>query len=440
MQKSSNQLTIQQSQLKDATISITGYRHASNLLIAASILLPNSLIKLTNIPNLLDTEIMIEILNELGAKCYYQSNMLTINTSSISNHIVSKHLSKQIHGSVYLIPAILGRFGKVVFTESGGCQIGSKTDKFKRPINHILDVIEAFGAKIDQSDNEIVAEAKLLKPAEIDISKFSSSESCIEGPLTSGATKTAIFLALAAKQGKTTILNPFLKSEVIDLLNFLSTAGYKIHYNDSKIEIEHSTPHEDINHHVISDPSEIITYITMGVFHNINLILDKITYKHTIPILNPELSLLKSMGINYTLLDDKIIIHSNNDIQAVDISITPKGVCTDHHPLLVAILLKANQSSKLTEHVWHDRFNYISEINKFGANLKQNHNTVHITPCKLTAASEHVICHDLRAAALLVILSLGTPGTTILINTHHLYRGYQRFIENITSMGGRITR
>ena len=435
--RSFEQLRVKQSKLLNATINISGYRHSSNLLISAAIVLPFSDIRLLNVPNLLDTDVMVEIMNVLGAKCEFNTdkNEVFVNTAHLFNHHVPNELSKQLHGSLYLMPALLARFGKCVFGESGGCQIGQKQSGFERPVNHVLDIMERFSVKVHHEGSNIIAEALTLKAAVININDYSHSKTEVTGPLTSGATKTAILLALAVKVGKTTLLNPFLKSETIDLLDFVKKVGYRVFYNSSRIEIEYQVPNKNVSHQVISDPSEIITYMSIAGFHDIQLCLTNITLDRTLPILKPELDLLHKIGVSHTVEHPNILVKSTKKMKAQSIAISVAGVCTDHHPLLIPLLLKAQGKSDITENVWHDRFNYIAEANKFGLNLKQNNNSIIIDPIPLQKAQDHIICPDLRAAALLLILAIGAPGVTTITNFHHLFRGYVDFIKNLQSMG-----
>ncbi len=433
-------LIFEKSKLCPISIRISGYRHSSNLLMAAAIIVSDVPITLHNLPDLLDTHLMIDILKYLGAECSYHSSTLTLDTKKISSYKVPNYLSEQIHGSLYLIPALLARFKKVIFGKSGGCQIGDKEKGFARPIQHILDVMGKFGGKISCQNEVIKAEAEeILSPNLIDIQEYSYHKEKVIGPLTSGATKTAILMALAVKKGKTIILNPFLKSEAIDLLDFVKAIGYKVSYDNSRIEIEYFPSKNPVTYSVISDPSEIITYLAIAGYHKIILHLKNVTLKKTWSILKPELDILAKIGITCKIESDIVIVHFQQQLQAVDIEITPTGVCTDHHPFLVLLMLKASAISNLVEHVWHDRFNYVKEVNKYGVNLKQVENCVTINPAPLNSTNDIINCPDLRAAAMLAILALDAPGRSKLKNYHHLERGYVNFIHNLKKMGGSIT-
>jgi UDP-N-acetylglucosamine 1-carboxyvinyltransferase len=433
-------LIIEKAPLQNTEIKISGYRHSSNLLISAAIIAADTTVTLHNVPDLLDSHLMIEIVNQLGADASFANSTATLNTRNLSGHQVPNDLSQQIPGSLYLLPALLAKCKKVIFAKSGGCQIGAKDKGFERPIQHVLDMMKIFGAKINIKDGLIYAEAQNLTPSRIiDIHEFSFEKDKVTGPLTSGATKTAILLALAVKTGKTIIINPFLKSEAVDLLDFVKALGYKVKYDQSKIEIEYAQLHQAVSYSIISDPSEIITYFSIAGFHKIDLRLTNITLTKTWPILKPELDLLTEMGVSHVVVDNVVTVSSAKELTAVDIEITPTGVCTDHHPFLMLLMLKANKSSHLTEHVWHDRFNYIDEVNKYGVGLKQIDNSVAITPATLQPTDDVIYCPDLRAAAMLAIIAMDAPSKSTLENYGHLGRGYVNFIPNLKRMGGMIT-
>lgn len=432
-------MVVSESKLNGITIPISGYRHSSNLLMSAAILMPEADFTFTNIPDLLDTDIMIAMLKELGASCWYKDGVIKLNTRELQLSLVSEELSKQIHGSIYLIPTLLARFGKVSFGESGGCQIGSTKDQFRRPADHIYAIMKKFGAEVFINENGYVtAEAQNLNGIQVDINEFSYERNALVGPLTSGATKTAILMALAVKKGITIIHNPFLKSETIDLLDFIQECGYVVTLSPQKLTIEYQKRNSHVLHHVISDPSEIITYSCLAGYHDIELQFTNITLRKTWEILKPEIQLLERMGLAFQLENNMVTVKKITDIQSQDVKITPNYICTDHHPFILTLLLKAHSKSSIEEFVWLERFQYIPELNKFGIQVEQNKNRVTIFPGSPTYANDIIVCPDLRAAAMLLIVALSAPGETILSNFHHLRRGYVRLIDNLKKMGANI--
>lgn len=425
----------------DCTIPIAGYRHASNLILAASTVLPNTTTTVTNLPDVVDTRVMIDILSWLGADIRNRhKNAVTINTRDlVAKNMAQQGLSEKMHGSIYLVPALLARFGHVSFGRSGGCQIGDSSANGERPINHIVDVMKAFGATVHLTPaGGIDVSADRLTAATIDIARFSYEEDRISGPLTSGATKAAILLALAVPAGKTVLLNPFLKSETINLLGYVKSLGFKVSYDRERLEIEPAVVNSSVTHQVISDPSEVITYISLAVYHQVRLQLTHITIEQTARILAPEFALLKKMGVNFSMLESTLSVGLTHQIVPCDIEITPELVCTDHHPFLLLILLMANGTSHITEHVWHERFQYIPELAKLGIQIKKTQNRVEITPQSPQQAQEVLLGRDLRAAALLVLLALKAPGETRIGNFDHLYRGYEDFFAKLTYLGASI--
>lgn len=432
-------LYVNQSKLVSGrSIPITGYRHASNLILAATILAPKSLIAIANLPDLVDTDVMLDILKWLGGKVTRTAkNSVLIDTSLLRERdLAAQPLTADIHGSLYLIPALLARFGRVSFGRSGGCQIGSSDDSGGRPISHITDVMEAFGATVEFSDLGVKASADSVKRTTLDIASFSDSKDRISGPLTSGATKAAILLALAVTEGKTIIKNPFLKSETINLLEYVSNLGFSVFYDKDKIEIEYGYIKEQVTHHIISDPSEIITYVSLAVYHNISLQLTGITAKQTVSILAPELTLLEKLGVNLHVVGSSIFVKRSTKIRGADIEITPEGVCTDHHPFLLAILLMADRVSTITEYVWLERFQYIPELRKMQIDIERKNNKAWVKPQKPKEAVKVVHGMDLRASALLLIIALKSPGETQIVEFSHLYRGYEDMFEKLSLLGG----
>lgn len=432
-------MAIDQSLLKDTTISISGYRHSSNLLMSAAVILPSCHFIFTNMPDVLDTRVMLTMLKQLGAECSYEEGTVNLNTRNMRLDFISEELSKQIHGSIYLIPALLARFGEVNFGQSGGCQIGSQAANFKRPAEHIYAIVKKFGADVRLNENDLVcARVNNLCSAEIHINEFSYEKDVVTGPLTSGATKTAVLMALAIKNGKTIIHNPFLKSEIIDLLEFVQKCGYQVVCNKDVLTIEHICDVENVDHHVISDPSEIITYIALSGYHDIEIQLTNITLDKTWPIIEPEIQLLEKMGMSFNIKDQVLVTKKVKDIEPQDVVITPSHICTDHHPFIMALLLKAKEISSIKELVWFERFQYVPELLKFGIKIEQTSNTITIYPSEVKPANENIIGHDLRSAAMLVIIALGAPGKTFMRDFSHLGRGYVKFIDNLIEMGAKI--
>jgi UDP-N-acetylglucosamine 1-carboxyvinyltransferase len=338
----------------------------------------------------------------------------------------------------------VSRFGAGSFVSSGGCQIGALDDSRSRPHEHVLSVMQAFGVEITKTGQDGVAKDYAFRlegaPAgvTIDIDDYLFWDGQNEGSLTSGATKTALLLALASSEGVTTILNPFLKSEVVDLIDFFRGCGVEIDCDEEKIVVRRKALNPSVVHRVISDPSEIVTYACLAAYHEVDLVLGNVSTGRTVPILGPEFGVLRDMGVSIAVDGDCIHVSPSANLRAVDIEVTPRGVCTDHHPLLLSLMSKADGTSTLVDKVWPERFQYAHQLQKIGLELSRENNKITVFGRSPSQAGDVLFCDDLRAAALIIILAIKTPGSTLIAGFEHVYRGYPGFFENLRRLGARV--
>lgn len=438
-------LKVDQSTLKSGRIRISGYRHSSNLVLISTLLMPGVEATIENVPLVSDTEIIVSILSGLGAKVDFDRARRTvvINTSSAENRQVDFLESSKLHGSIYLMPALVSRFGVGSFVSSGGCQIGSLDDSRSRPHEHILSVMRAFGVEITRSEADDPIKDHRFRlddrkaDVTIDINDYLFWDGENEGSLTSGATKTAMLLGLATA-GVTTILNPFLKSEVVDLIDFFRSCGVDMDCDEEKIVIRKRDLATSVAHEIISDPSEIVTYACLAAYHEVDLVLDNVSIDRTVPILAPEFGVLEDMGVSISVDRHALVVSPQRDLRAVDIEVTPRGVCTDHHPLFISLMSKADGTSTLVDKVWPERFLYARQLDKIGLDLVRENNRITVQGKIPSEALDVLFCDDLRAAALIIILAIKTPGSTSIRGFEHVFRGYPEFFENLRQLGARV--
>lgn len=438
-------LKVDQSTLKSGRIRISGYRHSSNLVLISTLLMPGVEATIENVPLVSDTEIIVSILSGLGAKVDFDRARRTvvINTSSAENRQVDFLESSKLHGSIYLMPALVSRFGVGSFVSSGGCQIGSLDDSRSRPHEHILSVMRAFGVEITRSEADDPIKDHRFRlddrkaDVTIDINDYLFWDGENEGSLTSGATKTAMLLGLATA-GVTTILNPFLKSEVVDLIDFFRSCGVDMDCDEEKIVIRKRDLAPSVAHEIISDPSEIVTYACLAAYHEVDLVLDNVSIDRTVPILAPEFGVLEDMGVSISVDRHALVVSPQRDLRAVDIEVTPRGVCTDHHPLFISLMSKADGTSTLVDKVWPERFLYARQLDKIGLDLVRENNRITVQGKIPSEALDVLFCDDLRAAALIIILAIKTPGSTSIRGFEHVFRGYPEFFENLRQLGARV--
>jgi UDP-N-acetylglucosamine 1-carboxyvinyltransferase len=438
-------LKVDQSTLKSGRIRISGYRHSSNLVLISTLLMPGVEATIENVPLVSDTEIIVSILSGLGAKVDFDRARRTvvINTSSAENRQVDFLESSKLHGSIYLMPALVSRFGVGSFVSSGGCQIGSLDDSRSRPHEHILSVMRAFGVVITRSEADDPIKDHRFRlddrkaDVTIDINDYLFWDGENEGSLTSGATKTAMLLGLATA-GVTTILNPFLKSEVVDLIDFFRSCGVDMDCDEEKIVIRKRDLEPSVAHEIISDPSEIVTYACLAAYHEVDLVLENVSIDRTVPILAPEFGVLEDMGVSISVDRHALVVSPQRDLRAVNIEVTPRGVCTDHHPLFISLMSKADGTSTLVDKVWPERFLYARQLDKIGLDLVRENNRITVQGKIPSEALDVLFCDDLRAAALIIILAIKTPGSTSIRGFEHVFRGYPEFFENLRQLGARV--
>jgi UDP-N-acetylglucosamine 1-carboxyvinyltransferase len=433
-------LKIQYSPLHDGEVEIHGYKHAMVQIIAASIA-SNIPVTIMNAPLVDDTFVLQEIIIQSGGKYDIDGKQVTIDPRPMTNHIIDPLLSSAIHGSLYLIPAYIARFEECLFGESGGCQIGSSGDSKKRPINHMIDIMSEFGVTLlSEGNSHSYKRGNVIKEdLEINIMKYSDNPLYSSGPQVSGATKTAILMALAAKRVK--ILNPYLKTDVMDLLRFVQQLGFHVVISEAFIEIiRDKTPviTSSIEFSLTDCVSEVMTYLTLALLCNLNLKLKVTNPQQVLFGLKQELQVLEDIGVKVVFEKDSINISAEQNIGNYDIEVNNNSIQSDHHPFFSLIFLKGSAESKITEWVWQERFAYVQELQKLGFNIKQQNNSVMISPSSAIRCEQILNASDTRAAAVLILAALQTKGTTYIEGITHLHRGYQDLIAVIKTLGAQI--
>jgi UDP-N-acetylglucosamine 1-carboxyvinyltransferase len=434
-----NTVQVNCSTLKDGVFSTTGFKHLLVGIVASSICLPETTIVIKNVSNILETRILARIINEMNGFANFENNQLTINTKNIKLIEINEDLSKQIHGAIYLLPTLLGRFGKAKLGKVGGCELGEKTLIGNRPIGHMVEVLKKFGCEFTFDNDKLIALSDKIHATAIDIMEFSDSKEILTGPLVSGATKTAILMALSANDGLTTIKNPYLKPDVTELLEFLINAGCDLTYNQNEIQIiNHKTlKPKIIEFNLISDICQIMTYITCALYFDINIKINNIEVSKITKGMNEEFKLLNQIGVNLVYTDNSIFVPKSQTIKSFHLKVTSLGIYSDNQPFFALIATKAKERSIIEEYVWKNRFLFANELIKIGHNFKIENNRLTIYPSNGYKSSD-LYATDLRAAAVLLIAALMNKEKTIIHGLDHLQRGYENLIKELQLIGAEI--
>jgi len=339
------------------------------------------------------------------------------------------------------MPAFAVRFSEFNFWESGGCQIGRTKDYGKRPISHIIDVMNKFGVASQVDCTCIRGMRRIHQKAEvmIDIREYSDKPNDYSGSMVSGATKAALLCVPLAK--RVSLICPHVKTEVLDLISILRSAGYYVNLGKDKLIVEAPDFNSlnPIRVNLSACPSELITYISVAIYSDISVAIKFPFGLPSLSSLSPELDLLKKMNIRFDITDNQMMVPASQKVESLNIQVRPHGIQSDHHPLFLLMLMKGNRKSKICEHVFRDRFAYITELNHIGASLLREGNSVHIRPSNRLLGGKTVRGQDVRGTAALLIASLDTLSSVRIEESQHLLRGYEQITTKLNGLGADIS-
>jgi UDP-N-acetylglucosamine 1-carboxyvinyltransferase len=400
-------------------IRIHGAKNAALPILAAAIMAEGS-VRIQNVPNLSDIQVMLDILRSLGCRTEHSEDTVTVNTSTANSFHIPESQMSQMRSSIFLMGPLLARFGSVQVYQPGGCAIG------ERKIDLHLKGLSALGAQIEESGNMIVCTAKALKGAEI----------LLDYPSV-GATEN-IMMAAAMADGLTTITNAAREPEIQDLQNFLNAMGAKIiGAGTDTITIEGVSELTPCTYRIIPDRIVAGTLMIAAAVTRGNITLENVCTAH----LTSTIHVLKRAGIQIAIDGDIINVSSLCRPKSVDRIVTSPhpSFPTDLQSQIMVLLSLADGLSIVKETVFEGRFKHVDELSRMGADIRVDLNSAFIRGVpRLYGAT--VEATDLRAGAALVIAGLAAQGTTIIEQIHHIDRGYDRIENMLNHLGANIHR
>lgn len=410
-------LKIENSTNLSGEIEISGAKNAALPLLASTILSSNP-IKIGNLPNVVDINTMLKLLEKLGSKYEKNQNELLIDTKEINETKATYDIVKTMRASILVLGPLLSRFGHCEVSLPGGCAIG------QRPVDLHLKAMEELGAIIEIKSGYIQAKA----PNGLIGSKI------VFDKVTVGGTENAIMAAALAK-GTTTIINCAKEPEIVQLCEVLKDAGLKIEgIGTSDIKIE-GTDGKLLNFKdfdVIPDRIEAGTYLCAAAITNSKLTLTKVEPNH----LDAVLAKLKDMNFKVETTKDTITIHPTDNIKPVNIITTEyPGFPTDMQAQFMALATQANGVSTIDERLFENRFMHVSELLRMGADIHLNGNIATILGTAGKLNGTDVMATDLRASSALVLAALVSQGETNIHRIYHLDRGYEDLEGKLTKIG-----
>lgn len=398
------------------TIRISGAKNASVALIPAAIL-ADSEVTICNVPEITDTDALVEILEYLGADVKRASESILINPKTIENKEIIESLSTKLRASYYFMAALLGKYKNVEMYFPGGCSIGA------RPIDQTLKSFKALGAVVEEKDNHYKIYAEELIGAHIYLDMPSV-----------GATINAMLASVKAK-GETIIENAAKEPEVVNVAIFLNGMGAKITgAGTSEIKIQGVKNLKGCYTEVIPDRIEAGTYMIAGALVGENLKIDNIIPEHVEMLILK----LKEMGVKMEIGPDYVIVSKNENLKPVKIKTQGyPGFATDLQQPITTLLTQCQGISILEETIYENRFKNVPYLNSMGANIKIDNQTIQITG-KTNLVGKQVEATDLRAGACLVLAGLLAEGKTTITSIEHVLRGYENIVEKLTDVGAEI--
>lgn len=409
-------LKIEGGNLLTGKIEISGSKNSAVALLPAALLCKTKS-KILSVPKIRDIEYLLKILEVLNCKYEIKNQEIEIDTTNLKNNPIPEELSEQMRASYYFMGTLLARFHHVEISFPGGCVIGA------RPIDLHIKGFEALGATVTLIKNKYIIDAENLTGATIHLD-FASVGATIN-----------IMLAATRAKGVTIIENAAQEPEIVNVAEFLKSAGCEIEgAGTSTIKI---TGNEELDEGIIKvcpDRIEAATYIILGALIGQNLSIKNLNIEH----IDKVLKKLSECGISYETKENEVIISKCKKILSTNIvTETYPGFPTDIQPPFVTLLTQAEGTSTVLETIYESRFKYTEYLKKMGATTITDQNLLTVKGgTTLTGAELYV--PDLRGGAALVLAGLIATGTTYLDNISLILRGYEDIVEKLTKVGAKI--
>ena len=398
-------------------VVISGAKNAALGIVAGALLTDEEVI-IENLPDVRDINVMLEALRAIGAKVRrIESHVVSIQADQLSMKSVDDDAIRRIRASYYFIGALLGKYHQAKVALPGGCAIG------ERPIDQHIKGFTALGAEVEISEGYFVAKAEELVGQHIYLDVVSV-----------GATINLMLAAVLA-DGQTIIENVAKEPHIVDVANFLNSMGANIRgAGTDTIRIRGVERLHGTTYGVIPDQIEAGTFMCAAAVTRGNILIKNIIPKHMESIA----AKLRDMGNTVYEGDEEIQVIGGEKQRGTKIKTLPyPGFPTDMQPQIAVTLALAEGKSTVTESIFENRFLYVEELKKMGADITVEDRVATILGQeKLQGATLHAL--DLRAGAALVLAGLAAEGVTVLEDIGYIRRGYEFFEKKLMNLGAKI--
>lgn len=399
-------------------IEVHGAKNAILPILAACIMTDEP-ITLHNCPKLSDVHNMLKILNILGCEAVQSGSVIRVDASKSDSYEMPPELSREIRSSIFMLGALITRFGKAWVSQPGGCDIGM------RPIDLHLKGLRELNVKIIEEHGAIYCSGKETRGAEVTLDYPSV-----------GATENIIMASVKAK-GKTTIRNAAREPEVMDLADFINAMGGDVRYaGTGTIEINGVDELHGTEYSIIPDRIVAGTYLTAAAITGGEIKVVGAVREH----LTSTVAKLNEAGCEMEYHTDGMTLRGParpSEMKRIETLPFP-GFPTDIQAPIFALASIAEGTSVIVENVFENRFRHAPELARMGAQVSINDRSAIIRGVEKLQGAEVSAC-ELRGGAALVLAGLVAKGTTVIENAHFISRGYED-IEGVLSSVGAIIR
>ncbi len=400
----------------EGDVSVGGGKNAAVAVIPAALLADSPSI-IENLPNIEDVHVLIRMLEWLGARVEFEGSTMRIDPRGLNRYDPPYELACKMRASYYLSPVLMGVFGKSHVPMPGGCDIGA------RPIDQTIKGMTTLGASVDTLGGFINASCGRLSGGDIFLDMPSV-----------GATVNSMLTAVSA-DGLTQIHNAAREPHVVDLANFLSAMGASVKGAGTDIiRIRGGRHLHGANYTIIPDQIQTGTLMIAAAATG-----GDVTITDAIPAHMESLTAkLLEMGVSVYTEDDLIRVRGNGLYRSVNVkTLGYPGFPTDLQQPLSALLTIARGTSIVTETVFENRFRFLDELRRMGANVRVIETTAIITGVDQLVGAR-INATDLRAGAAMVVAGLMSSGVTDIGGVDYIQRGYENMDEKLISLGARI--
>lgn len=398
---------------------IGGAKNAALAILAAAIMTDETVL-IENVPDVRDTNVLLQAMESIGVVVdRVDRHTVKINGANINSLVVADDFIKKIRASYYFLGALLGKYKKAEVVLPGGCDIGC------RAIDQHIKGFKALGAEVRIAHGLISAEAERLKGCHI----------YFDG-VTVGGTINVMMAAVMA-DGQTTIENAAKEPHVVDLANFLNSMGANIKgAGTDVIRIKGVARLHKTEYAIIPDQIEAGTFMFAAAATRGDVTVKNVIPKH----LESISAKLIEMGCEIEESDDAVRVVASKRLNHTQVKTLPyPGFPTDMQPQIAVTLGLSSGMSIVKETIFENRFRYVDELTRMGANIQVEGNTAIIDGVtKYTGAS--ITAPDLRAGAALVMAGLAAEGITVIDEIRYIERGYEDFPQKLQNLGAQIEK